>query len=459
MSIRGDLRSRNDAAGPLAHSPPTPAPRRGKVAAYGSDGASSDHRRAASARGSRSRSHGPETLLAKPSGRAAAAELSDVFDGIVTELWHTALSAAGAADDRDLALVATGGWGRREMSPYSDIDFILLTASEGRGDHGDDHDEDSLARRVSDQLLYPLWDAGIKVVPSMDHPLSRARLAPHRSAHRHRTSSTLATSPANRELSDALSRAARRHLAPGGNANKFLDRLTSHNQRRRDKFGDSLYLLEPDLKNGIGALRDLYTAIWSVKARWSVSDLRETVTMGLVSARQVAVLREALDFLLALRSLVQLRAKRATDRLTFEIQEAIAPELYPDATLPMSDIRPAVAPAVETLMQRFYVHARAVVQVTDRMLELTRVPARRKPRIYRIDSSFLSWGGKLALRDPHLFHNQPSEMLRLFRVALDRDLPIYGHTKELIAEGARQTGDSRRHHRRSHVLAPVPRPL
>jgi [protein-PII] uridylyltransferase len=370
-----------------------------------------------------------QALIARPEGRAVCAALSDAYDDLVADLWRKALveldmSGQGQHGQHgQLALVATGGWGRREMCPRSDIDFIVLTPDP----------EGSAPRAVAEALLYPLWDAGIRVGHAVRAPGDAAVLA----------RDDLATATAlldarlitgDPRLADELYRACRRTIAPGGNANAFVARLAEEKARRHDRFGDSLYLLEPNLKHGIGALRDLATAIWAAKARWAVSELGELVMMGQASRRQVVIMEQALDFLLALRCLAQLKAGRAMDQLTFEIQEAIAPELYPDARLPEGELRPAVAPAVEALMRRFYLHARGVVQVTDRLLEMARVPARRKPRIGRIDSVFLTFNGKLAVSDPVILRQRPAEMYRLFRVALDHDVPIYGHTKELIAE-------------------------
>ena len=85
-------------------------------------------------------------------------------------------------------------------------------------------------------------------------------------------------------------------------------------------------------------------------------------------------------------------------------------------------------------MRDYYLHARAVVQVTDRLLESARVPARRKPRIAQVDASFITFNGELAIKDPRLFAERPAEMVRLFRVAVAEKLPVYGHTRELAAE-------------------------
>ena len=361
-------------------------------------------------------------------GRAACERLSRTYDELIIELWQAALAEEG---DPPLALVATGGWGRQEVCPYSDIDFILLTP-DSRPDSRPDSPAGA-ARRVAERLLYPLWDARIQVGHAVRTPVDAAHLA----------GDDLSTATAlldarhvvgDPALSDALHRATRRSIAPGGNSNDFVGQLVDERARRRDKFGDTLYLLEPNLKHGIGALRDVSTALWAAKARWSVRTASALVPMGQLTSRQARVLEQGLDFLLMLRSLLQLSAGRATDQLTFEIQEAVAPHLYPDAKLPEGDIRPAVTPAVEALMQRFYLHARDVVRVSDRVVEMARVPARRKPRIRHIDSVFLTFNGKLAIRDPQIFRERPAEMLRLFRVALDHDVPIYGHTKELIAE-------------------------
>ncbi|MGN6104656.1 MAG: ACT domain-containing protein, partial [Kofleriaceae bacterium] len=248
-----------------------------------------------------------------------------------------------------------------------------------------------------------------------------------------------------RRLTTELVRATLGQLAPGGNPNELIAALATEKKARHDRFGASLYLLEPNLKQGIGALRDLATALWCAAVRWhpprpgedpvsADALIANLVTMGHLTRRQAQVLLGARDFQLRIRALVQLTARRRFDQLTFEIQEAIAPALYPHARPHEGDIRPAVAPAVEALMSDYYLHARGVVQVADRLLESARVPARRRPRIAQIDASFITFNGELAIRDPRLFVERPSEMVRLFRVAVAEQLPVYGHTRELVAE-------------------------
>lgn len=369
----------------------------------------------------------PAQLRAPGSGGGACLAISAVYDREI------AARFLAAADGAEVALVATGGWARRELAPHSDLDFMVL------------HDRDeATAKRVSDALLYPLWDEKLAIGHAIREPRAAARLA----------KDDLATATAlldarhiagDRRLTTELVRATLGALAPGGNPNDLIGALAAEKKARHARFGASLYLLEPNLKQGIGALRDLATALWCAQVRWrpprpgeDVEDAERRITalveMGHLNRRQAQVLLGARDFELRIRALVQLSAKRRFDQLTFEIQEAIAPDLYPHAKPSEGEGRSAVAPAVEALMRDYYLHARGVVQVADRLLESARVPARQKPRIAQIDASFITFNGELAIKDPRLFAERPSEMVRLFRVAVAERLPVYGHTRELVAE-------------------------
>ncbi len=366
----------------------------------------------------------PAELHKPGTGATSARTISDVYDVAIGERFVAACEGA------PLALVATGGWARRELAPYSDIDFIIL------------HDGDeATAKRVSDRLLYPLWNEKLAIGHAVREPRAVARLA----------KDDLATATAlldarhiagARVLTAELVRLTSAALAPNSNPNELIAALAAENKARHDRFGAAIYVLEPNLKQGIGALRDGSAALWAAGARWHppkpdadpptaeglVDDL---VAMGHLTRRQGDLLVGARDFQLRLRALVQLATKRRNDQLTFELQEAIGPILYPHA---ISSADAAVAPAVEALMRDYYLHARAVVQVAERLLESARVPARRKPRIAAIDHSFVAFNGELALEDPKRFAERPAEMARLFRVAVAEQLPVYGHTRELVAE-------------------------
>ena len=372
----------------------------------------------------------PARLATPGTGVAAARSIAEIYDRELAERFE----AATAGITAPLALVATGGWARGELAPYSDIDFIVL------------HDGDeAAAKQLSDRLLYPLWDDKLAIGHAVREPRAAARLAKGDVA----TATALVDArhiAGDRALTAELVRATLAALAPHGNPNDLIGALAAENRARHDRFGAAIYVLEPNLKQGIGALRDLSTALWAAAIRWAppTPDRREPppaerliaelVAIGHLTRRQGAVLEAARDFQLRLRALVQLAAKRRFDQLTFEIQEAIAPRLYSKVARPADGTRAAVAPAVEALMRDYYLHARGVVQVAERLLESARVPARRRPRIHAIDETFISFNGELALKDPRRFAERPSEMVRLFRVAVAERFAIYGHTKELVAE-------------------------
>lgn len=378
----------------------------------------------------------PAQLAAPGSGAATCRAIAQVYDRELAERF----TAATAGITAPLALIATGGWARRELAPYSDIDFVVLY----------DGDE-AAARELSDRLLYPLWDDKLAIGHAVREPSAAAGLAKDDVA----TATALLDArhiAGDRRLTSDLVRATLIALAPGGNPNELITKLATQNRARHDRFGAAIYVLEPNLKQGIGALRDLSTALWAAAVRWAPPrpDLHpgeplgaealiaSLIAMGHLTRRQAVVLEAARDFFLRLRALVQLAATRRFDQLTFEIQEAVAPKLYPSVESghagQATGVRAAVAPAVEALMRDYYLHARGVVQVAERLLESARVPARTKPRINAVDETFITFNGELALEDPRRFTERPSEMVRLFRTALAEKVAIYGHTKELVAE-------------------------
>jgi [protein-PII] uridylyltransferase len=233
--------------------------------------------------------------------------------------------------------------------------------------------------------------------------------------------------------------------------NGFVKRLGDEKDERHARFGDTVYLLEPNVKNGQGGYRDLLVGLWAAKARFRVRDFADLVTAGQASERQVRALVEARRFFLTLRIAAHLHAGRKADRLTFEIQEAIAPALCPEARPPGADaaIQPAVAPAVEMLMQRYFIHAKSVKRETARLLERCAIEPQRKPQVRPVDGTLALWNGKLTTQDPERFRARPSEWVRIFNVALDLGVEIYGHTKELIADAVAAHGHKLRDDRQA----------
>jgi [protein-PII] uridylyltransferase len=397
------------------------------------------------------------------SGTATAQVWSGAVDAVVRALFEMAMEAQALP----VAVVAVGGYGRAELCPASDLDLWFITApswpracpsqAAAPGGHGAGHgaqgDVDSRVAALAEEVLYPLWDLKLQVGHAVRTVADTMELGAQ--------DLTVATGLLDLRLvaGDAALYhelvAAARGAFEGVAAVTFVRRLIEEKERRHARFGDTLYLLEPDMKNGQGAYRDLLVALWAAKARFQVGDFSDLLALGQATERQVAELQAARNFFLRLRTAAHLYARRRQDRLNFEVQEAIAPVLMPaqderadlgsgpvpgapsppaPAEMLGESVRPGVAPAVEALMRAYYLHAKAVMREGHRLLERCADGGGRRPSMRSIDASFLLWNGQLSTIGPEVFRERPAEMVRLFRVALERGVPIYGHTRDLIAE-------------------------
>jgi [protein-PII] uridylyltransferase len=359
-----------------------------------------------------------------------------------------------------IAILATGGFGRCELAPYSDLDLLVLCPERpGR--------EVSV---LAEAILYPLWDAKVDAghaVRSFDQALALP-------------ASDLAAATAlldarfligDSALADRFLGEFRARVAATA-AEDFVSRLRAEQRARHSRFGDTIFLLEPDLKNGPGGMRDLCVGRWAAMARFGTSEPRELQAKGVMNDRLAVAFQAAREWLLRVRIAVHDAAGRRQDQLRFAMQEAVAPVLCRDAKAGAGDIRPAVAPAVEALMHQFHAHAKVVRRETERLLQRAtlRDDHRRTtvPVVLRHsgaasaagggsapivassaaagerDPSFVIRDGALEPVDESVFERQPSEMIRIFSAAIELDVPLALRTRELIAERAAAHGEALR---------------
>jgi [protein-PII] uridylyltransferase len=285
-----------------------------------------------------------------PPRRAALAELTDE--------WLAGLFAAGARDRRGISLVAVGGYGRGELSPRSDLDLLLLH---------DGSDPDAIAA-LADRIWYPVWDLGLALDHSVRTPAEARRTAGED------LKVQLGLLDARHIAGDLGLTAALRTtvLADWRNqAPKRLPELQELCAERAERQGELQYLLEPDLKEARGGLRDA-TALRAVAASWLADAPRE----GLDDAR-----RRLLD----VRDALHLATGRATDRLSLQEQDQVAAELgLLDA---------------DTLLRQVYEAARVISYASDvTWREVGRVLRSRavRPRL----RAMLGGGKPVAERSP-----------------------------------------------------------
>ena len=225
-------------------------------------------------------------------------------------------------------------------------------------------------------------------------------------------------------------------------AEDFVARLRAEQQSRHSRFGDTIFLLEPDLKNGPGGMRDLCVGRWAAMARFGTSDPRRLVDLGVMTERLAGAFEAAREWLLRIRIAMHAAAGRRQDQLRFPLQEAIAPILCAKVKVAEGDIRPAVHPAVEALMHQLHAHAKLIRHETERLLQRAtlRDDYRRVTAPVRLrgaagdDPSFVLRDGALEPRDESVFFGKPSEMIRIFPAANELDVGLALRTRELIAE-------------------------
>jgi len=306
--------------------------------------------------------------------------------------------ALGRAPRGRVALVAVGGYGRLTLGLNSDVDVVFLC----------DDSEDPFVAALAEGLLYPLWDLGVDIghaVRSIDEMLTLAR-------EDIRTATTLIDFrriAGSGSLLDELERGAREQVFEPHLVD-FLGALEQDTGTRHRRFGGSLYLLEPDVKQGRGGLRDLDVAEWAAQARWGARAEQDYVRTGALLAREVRELEDAREMLWRVRNLLHLRAGRQQDRLTFGDQEDIAQELgFVDG----------VTLGVEQFMQAYYRHARIVALTAERMLERARPRDRTRATTFRkLAHGIVLADGTITLENPQRLEADPALAFRFYRQAL-----------------------------------------
>ncbi len=374
-----------------------------------------------------------QRLLAGASGDDVVSATTDLVDGLIVGRYRTAARTGGealtTAGFHHCCLVALGGYGRRELAPHSDIDLMFLFHP----------DAAKVIPELVKQVLHPLWDSGFQVGHSVRTiqdcvDLGLADLTVRTSMMEARF---LAGSP---ELFQRFhARYVRKVVSSGFDA--YLAQKVAERQREYHKFGETVYLLEPNVKKSKGGLRDLHLLQWIGSARYHASTIRELSDRGILSQADYRAIKEAREFLLRVRSFLHIRAGMAQEILTFDDQVWLAKQLgFTD--------RPHLL-AVEQFMQQYYRHTMGLHVASMRFVDRCRRRSlwkrlRQWLPASRIDHYFVVEGEALTvpveLRSQVL--DRPESLLTLFDLARARRLnidpalleDIHRHAETLSAE-------------------------
>ncbi len=353
--------------------------------------------------------------LIKHGDQRAGAEASRrwmcVFDGLLCAMFA---AVRGTARDEklfnSLSLAAVGSYGRGNFGYRSDLDVRILCSKPKQ------------ATELAEALLYPLWDAGLQI----GHQVVTV-------------SETLAL--AKKDLPTATTLLDWRHLAgepvqpktlrekafgtifSGGNVQKFLSEMHSQAESRAARFGDSVYLLEPDVKNGQGGIRDLDIVNWTALARWRASHLKELVKAEVLAPAEYTRLEEAASFLARVRNILHYFSPRRTERLGFEAQELVAEKMHFGKG----------GAACEEMMSEYYKHARVVSNARESLLMRAEPPARSFRRKKDLGGGIFQQGAAISVSDPARISTEPVLALRAYWAAVHADTVVDRVTREAIA--------------------------
>ena len=331
-----------------------------------------------------------------------------------------------------LTLIAVGGYGRGEMAPYSDVDIGFLTPWK----------QTPWAEQVIESMLYALWDLGLKIghsSRSLDEMVRQAR---------NDTTVRTALLEARFVCGDTAlyEEAASRFKSEvqRGTERQFIaDKLAERDVRHR-KMGDTRYVVEPNVKEGKGGLRDLHALFWIGKYIYDVQRAAELVGVGLFTKAEYRQFHRADNWLQAVRCHLHTIARRPEDRLTFDVQREIAERMR------FSD-RPGKS-AVERFMQYYFLQAKAVGDLTGVFLahldEQFAARGRRfgLPTLRRRPgklNGFVLDRGRLALPDESFFAADPVRLIEMFQLADLHALEIHPLAMRAAARDAKLIDDYR----------------
>lgn len=356
--------------------------------------------------------------------RKAISSYAFLTDCLVTSAWKFATEiqfpSHNPTEAEKLSIISVGGYGRREMAPFSDVDLLFLTP----------YKMTPWSENVIETVLYLLWDLKLKVghssrsikdclrLGSEDYTIRTAMLE-----HRFVCGDINLASQLNDKLWKNLF---------SGTAKDFISAKLIERENRHEKHGQR-YMVEPNVKEGKGGLRDLQSLYWIAKYVYQTQNISDLVDLNVFRSDEYLQFEQAEEFLWAVRCQMHHLADRAIEQLSFDLQVEVASAMgYHDSR----DQR-----AVEIFMQDYFRHATRVGDLTRIFLtSLEAVHAKDEPLLERIfkrkpkiDNDYIVIHNRLAIKSEKEFLTNPINLLKLFSEALRTGLLIHPNAMRLVS--------------------------
>ncbi|MBL4802066.1 MAG: [protein-PII] uridylyltransferase [Emcibacter sp.] len=350
-------------------------------------------------------------------GEPLVSAQSFLTDEIIIQLYVVTTEFILPEENRTLSerlcLVAIGGYGRADMAPYSDVDLLFLLP----------YKQTPWGEQVVEYMLYMLWDIGLKVGHAVRTVKECIRLS--------KQDLTIRTSLlearyicADKTLFDELLERYDSQVI-SGTGPEFVEEKLAERDARHVKLGQARYVVEPNIKEGKGGLRDLQTLYWISKYIYGVHSVAEVVAKGVFSRSDYRQFQKAYNFLTTVRCHLHYVSGRAEERITFGVQKILADRLgYTDR---------AGLSGVERFMKHFFLTAKTVGDLTRIYCAYVEDKHKRKPRLRmptfglrkRKIGIFPIEGSRISLATSKDLKDDPVNLIRIFHVAQRNNLDIH----------------------------------
>ena len=374
-------------------------------------------------------------LVATGRGTRCAQNLAAAQDEIIRAIHLFAVRDVYPVDNPSgaeaISIAAVGGYGRGTLAPGSDIDLLFILP----------YKQTPWGEQVTEYILYMLWDLGQKVghaVRSVDECLRMAR-----SDMTVRTATLEARYlTGDQKLFETLASRFETEIMPKTGPEFIAAKMAEREERHR-QMGNTRYLVEPNVKDGKGGLRDLNTLFWIGKYFYRVKTGGELVGKGVLSADEYRLFTRAEDFLWAIRCHLHFLTGRADEKLTFDVQPELA------ARLGFADRAGMLG--VERLMKRYFLVAKDVGDLTrifctslefnhgksPDLIGIMLRPFRRGRARIKGEPDFVIDSGRLNIAHADVFEKHPANLIKCFRVAGQQDLLFHPDAIKAIRRSLR----------------------
>ncbi|CAN5409998.1 [protein-PII] uridylyltransferase [soil metagenome] len=376
-------------------------------------------------------------------GREVCASRAGLIDVLLRHIFAAAVESAKEKNGHEmtpLSLVALGGYGRGELNPGSDVDVMFLHPHVGE-------EMPASLQHIVEQVLYYLWDIGLKV----GHSTRSVREAVAQANVDMVTKTSMLEArhlTGEKELFQRF-RSQFRQQCVEGHEEEYITARMEDQKMRHHKFADSVYLQEPNVKGGCGGLRDYQNLLWITFFKEGALTTTHLVGKDWLSVGGRRRIDVAYDFLLRVRTQLHYTNQRTTDVLHLTLQSEIARLLGYEQKTPVA--------RSEAFMKDYYEHTRNIFRITERLTERyatgTATTTRRlffpllSPRREPEDhfGPFFSRGSDLHVSDPQIFQQDPTQLMKAFEHAQERGLRLSPELTDLLGRQLRLVTREFRH--------------